>query len=85
MRRTIAQQFCDKGLVKVNDAKAKSSREVKAGDMLEIRKGKLLQKFRVLQIPNTKQVSKETASTLYEVVSEEVFEDSFFVPVVNIE
>lgn len=85
MRRTLAQQFCDKGLVKVNDVKAKSSREVKAGDVLEIRRGKLLMKAKILHVPNTKQVSKEMAGNLYEVVSEEVLEDSFFASAANIE
>ena len=36
LRRTLAQEFCDAGRVKVNDVKAKSSREVKELDEIEI-------------------------------------------------
>ena len=35
-RRSLAQKFCDAGLVKVNDLTAKSSREIKVGDEIEI-------------------------------------------------
>ena len=38
-RRTIAKEFCDRGLVKVNDKIAKPSYEVKSGDILNIRFG----------------------------------------------
>ena len=74
-RRSLAQKFCDAGLVKANDLTAKSSREVKTGDRIEIRKGNRLTKIRVLQIPDKKQVSRQDAIDLYEVVSEEILED----------
>ena len=38
-RRTIAKEFCDRGLVKVNNKIAKPSYEVKNGDVLTIRFG----------------------------------------------
>ena len=38
-RRTIAKEFCERGLVKVNDKAAKPSYEVKSGDVLTIRFG----------------------------------------------
>ena len=38
-RRTIAKEFCDRGLVKVNNKIAKPSYEVKSGDVLTIRFG----------------------------------------------
>ncbi len=34
-RRSLAQQFCDAGLIKINNLTAKSSRDVKAGDEIE--------------------------------------------------
>jgi ribosomal 50S subunit-recycling heat shock protein len=74
-RRSLAQKFCDAGLVKANDSAAKSSREVKSGDLLEIKKGNRLTKIRVLQIPDKKQVSRQDAVNLYEIVSEEILED----------
>ena len=71
LRRTLAQQFCDANKVKVNDIKAKSSREVKVGDEIEIKKGNRLTRVKVLQVPDKKQVAKHEAANLYEVLSEE--------------
>ena len=70
----MAQEFCDAGRVKVNDLTAKSSREIKANDEIEIRRPHRLLKVRVLQIPKSKQVSREAATGLYEIVSEESLE-----------
>ncbi len=77
LRRTLAQEFCDAGRVKVNDVKAKSSRDIKEADEIEIKRNNRLLKVKVLQIPNTKQVSKQTAADLYEVISEEGLEDNW--------
>ena len=38
-RRTIAKEFCERGLVKANNKVAKPSYEVKSGDILTIRFG----------------------------------------------
>jgi ribosomal 50S subunit-recycling heat shock protein len=70
-RRTLAQEFCDAGRVKVNEVKAKSSREIKAGDEIEIKRHSRTTKLRVLTVPDKKQVSKTDAANLYEVISEE--------------
>lgn len=75
MRRTVAQELCDAGAVFVNGLKAKSSREVKADDEIEIKKRNRLTKVKVLQIPNSKQVSRTQAPNLYEVISDEIPED----------
>lgn len=71
-RRTLAQKFCDAGMVSVNDSAAKSSREIKTGDEIEIKKGRRLTKVLVLQVPEKKQVSRQDAINLYKVISEEV-------------
>lgn len=71
LRRSLAQQFCDAGRVKVNDQKAKSGKEIKVGDEIEIRRRDRLITIRVKQIPPSKQVSRNDAASLYEVVSEE--------------
>lgn len=76
-RRTLAQEFCDAGKIRVNGAKAKSSKEVKTGDELEIRRRNRITRLKVLEIPAQKQVSKQVAPTLFEVLSEEVFEEDF--------
>lgn len=72
LRRTLAQEYCDAGLVKINDLKAKSSREVKVGDLLEIKRRQRILKFRILQIPKSKQVSRDEALNLYEILSDEI-------------
>ncbi|MBA3692985.1 MAG: RNA-binding S4 domain-containing protein [Acidobacteria bacterium] len=75
IRRSLAQKFCDAGMVKVNDLTAKSSREVKPDDEIEIKKHNRLTKVKVLQVPDKKQVSRSDAANLYEIVSEEILED----------
>lgn len=74
-RRSLAQKFCDASLVKVNGQTAKSSKEIKAGDLIEIKRNKSLLTVRVAEIPDKKQVSRADASNLYEVLSEEILED----------
>ena len=73
-RRSLAQEFCDKGLIMVNGASGKSSKEVKAGDEIEIRRRDRVTKIRILQIPATKQVSKDSAGDLYQLIEEELVE-----------
>lgn len=77
-RRSLAQKFCDANLVKTNGTKAKSSREVKAGDEIEIKKGNRLTTVKVLQIPGQKQVAKHDAANLYEILAEETLGDEIF-------
>ncbi|MGI8469325.1 MAG: RNA-binding S4 domain-containing protein [Pyrinomonadaceae bacterium] len=72
LRRTLAQEFCDAGLVKVNNLTAKSSREIKPDDEIEIRRRSRILKIRALQIPKSKQVSRAEAANLYEIISEEI-------------
>lgn len=38
-RRTIAKEYCDRGLVLVNDKAAKPSYEVKSGDKIDVKLG----------------------------------------------
>lgn len=76
LRRSLAQEFCDAGRVKVNDLKAKSSREIKPNDEIEIKRRNRLLKVRVLQIPKSKQVSRDAATELYEIISEETLNEN---------
>ncbi len=69
LRRTLAQQFCEAGLVKVNGAVARSSKEVKAGDEIEITRRDSILTVRITEIPQTKQVAKTSAAELYETLS----------------
>lgn len=74
-RRSLAQDFCDAGRIKVGGTKAKSSKEVKAGDELEIKRRDRVIRLRIREIPSSKQVSKERAADLFEVLGEEILED----------
>jgi ribosomal 50S subunit-recycling heat shock protein len=71
LRRTVAQQLCEAGLVFVNGAQAKSSRVVQAGDEIRLRRRNRLLTVRVLVVPNARQTSRADASGLYEILSEE--------------
>lgn len=74
--RSVAQEFCDAGRVKVNGVAAKSSKEVKVGDKLSIRRRNRLTEYAVESVPAQKQISKERAVELYRIVSEtELSED----------
>ena len=75
LSRTLAQKFCDAGLIKVNCLTAKSSREVKPDDEIEIKRHNRLTKVKVLEIPAKKQVSRQHADKLYRVISEEILEE----------
>ncbi|MBQ9391396.1 MAG: RNA-binding S4 domain-containing protein [Lachnospiraceae bacterium] len=65
-RRTIAQEACDAGRVKVNDRVAKSSTKVKVGDIIEIEFGNKSVKVKVLDIQDT--TKKEEAKDLFEYI-----------------
>jgi ribosomal 50S subunit-recycling heat shock protein len=70
LRRTMAQELCEAGAVAVNGAAARSSRAVREGDELTIRRRNRVTTVRVLSLPQTKQVSRADAPALYEVVSD---------------
>ncbi len=74
-RRSLAQEFCDAGLIKIGGVAAKSSKDVKTGDEIEIRRRDRLILLKVLEIPDKKQVSKQTAASLFEILREETLED----------
>lgn len=71
LRRSLAQKFCDAGLVQVNGTTAKSSREIRAQDELKITRGNRILKIKVVEVPEKKQVSRQDAALLYEIISEE--------------
>lgn len=70
-RRTLAQELCDKGCVKLGDRTAKPSSEVKAGDTLTLALGRRIVSVLVTAIPE-KPVTKENASDYYKVISSEL-------------
>lgn len=62
-RRTVAQEACDSGRVMINDKVAKSSTDVKIGDIIEIRFGTNTARYEVLEIKE--HVKKEETDNMY--------------------
>ena len=71
----MAQEFCDKGLVSVNGMAARSAKEVKPGDVLEIRRRGRVTRLHVDSIPASKQVAKSAAADHYTILSDEMTAD----------
>lgn len=70
LRRTVAQELCEGGAVEVNGAPARSSRTVRVGDEIALRRRERQLVVRVLALPATKQVARSEAHTLYEILSD---------------
>lgn len=62
-RRTVANEACDAGRVKINDKVAKASAEVKVGDIIEVQFGSRPVRAEVLNIQDT--TKKEEAGELF--------------------
>ena len=67
-RRTLAQEACDGGRVKINGKSVKPSANVKENDIVEIGFNSGAVKFKVLAIKET--VRKEDAENLYQILDE---------------
>ena len=65
-RRSVANEACDNGHVSVNGKKAKSSYEVKEGDIIEISFG--AKKFTVRVVSVREHALKADAAGMYEAV-----------------
>lgn len=74
-RRTLAQALCDAGAVEVGGVAARSSRTVRTGDEIAVRRCGRRLTVRVVSVPVTKQVARAEAASLYEVVREEFLGD----------
>ncbi|PAF42061.1 RNA-binding S4 domain-containing protein [Helicobacter sp. 11S03491-1] len=57
-KRSIAQDMCNTGVVCVNGVVAKSGRDVKIGDVIEIKYLDNPRRYKVLDIPLTKSIPK---------------------------
>jgi ribosomal 50S subunit-recycling heat shock protein len=75
LRRTVAQELCDAGAVQVNGVPARSSRTVREGDEITVRRRDRALTVRVRTLPETKQVSREAAASLYEIIADAKFND----------
>jgi ribosomal 50S subunit-recycling heat shock protein len=77
-RRTVAQEMCDAGVVEVNGAPSKSSRAVREGDRITLKRRHRITTVRVLYVPKTKQVARHEAAALYEILSDAKIEEDDF-------
>ncbi|HYE14720.1 MAG TPA: S4 domain-containing protein [Pyrinomonadaceae bacterium] len=77
VRRTAAQELCEAGGVEVNGLAARSSRAVRPGDRLTVRRRGRALTVLVKALPDSKQVSKATAPSLYEVISDVRADDDY--------
>lgn len=66
-RRSIANEACTKERVIVNGKEAKPSKEIKKGDVCEIKFGNNAFRFRILEVPEGN-VPKDSSAMLYEVL-----------------
>jgi ribosomal 50S subunit-recycling heat shock protein len=66
--------LCEAGVVLVTGVAARSSREVRAGDEIILKRVRSILTVRVKEIPAVKQVSKSGAASLYEIVSSQNLE-----------
>jgi ribosomal 50S subunit-recycling heat shock protein len=62
-RRTVANEACDGGRVMINGTPAKASREVKRGDIIEIRFGAKTTRVEVVSVGEN--TSKADAPAMY--------------------
>lgn len=68
-RRTVAKEASEGGRVTLNGRVAKPSTEVKEGDIMEIRFGEKLARYRILAVAET--VRKADAGAMYELIEGE--------------
>jgi len=68
-RRTVAKEASEGGRVTLNGRVAKPSTEVKEGDVMEIRFGEKLARYRILAVAET--VRKADAGAMYELIEGE--------------
>lgn len=70
-RRTMAKQICDNCRVAVNGHQAKPSREVNAGDVIDITVRSRFVKAKILLVPE-KAIPASMADSLYEIIEERI-------------
>lgn len=61
-RRAIAEDMCRSGVVGINGVIVKASKEVKVGDIISLHFTQYTQEYKVLALPNTKNIPKNTQS-----------------------
>ena len=72
-RREAAKELALQGRIQINGRIAKPSTEVEVGDVLRLKFGYRILEIKILDIQ--KQVSKQNASLLFEILKEEKIDD----------
>ena len=72
--RTIATEEIKKNRVSIGDSVVKSSKEVKEGDIIKIRKNQIDYKIKVLQIPKSRIGAKLVPLHIVDVTNKEQYE-----------
>lgn len=57
-RRCIAQDMCETGVVFINGSVAKSSKNLRIGDVITLKYLEKTKQYKVLEIPTTKSIPK---------------------------
>jgi len=65
-RRTLANEACDQGRVKINEKIAKAGSEVKPGDIIEIKFGNNTTRVEVISV--AEHVSKTDSREMYRII-----------------
>jgi ribosomal 50S subunit-recycling heat shock protein len=65
-RRTLANEACSKEKVTINGRTAKPGSEISVGDIVEIRFGENITRFKVLKVAET--VRKEESTEMYQLL-----------------
>jgi ribosomal 50S subunit-recycling heat shock protein len=72
-RRALAQEACRRGLILVDGRPAKASTSVRAGNVVEVRLGMSLRRWRVKDIPS-RPVARASRANYVELMAEEALE-----------
>lgn len=72
--RTIATDECNKGRITIDGMNVKPSREVRVGDIIEIRKPPITYKFKVLQLAEKRMGAKLVPEFVEDLTPKEQFE-----------
>lgn len=64
-RRSIAQDMCENGVVSINGIAAKSSKEVRIGDIITLKYLTYSKTYEVLALPLSKTIPKSQSSQYY--------------------
>jgi ribosomal 50S subunit-recycling heat shock protein len=73
-RRTVANEACDAGRVVINGKVAKASHDVKVGDLVEIKYGEKIIKFKITSIDTV--VKKAEAAGMVEFLEDSDRDDN---------